>query len=88
MLSWGGSAGGVMTLKHVGWTLLIGGAAIQVAEAIAQADATLNNLQFQDTSVGTIVAPLEKVLPLSLGWTLIATGAVLVWIVPHLQKGV
>jgi hypothetical protein len=73
-----------MNSKHVGWLLLVGGAVVQVAETMGQAQANLNGLQFQDTTVGTLVAPIEKVLPVSLGWTLIISGAVVLWILPHL----
>jgi hypothetical protein len=73
-------------MHRLGWTLLAIGAATQVAETMAHQEAALKELQFQDTKVGMIVAPIEGVLPISLGWTLIAIGAVILWVLPHLTK--
>jgi hypothetical protein len=73
-----------MNAKHAGWVLLVGGAAVQIAETMGKASAQLNGLQYQDSKIGAVVAPLEKILPLSLGWTMIMVGAALVWVVPHL----
>jgi hypothetical protein len=66
----------------IGWGLLIIGAFVQVAEGFAQADATLANVTFDQTAVGAIVAPAEKVLPISLGYTLIVAGALTLWALP------
>jgi hypothetical protein len=75
-----------MTRKQIGWAFLILGGTLQVAEGLAQADATLNGLQFNQTAIGSIVAPVEKVLPISMGWTVLLVGAALVWVVPWVEK--
>lgn len=72
------------TSSKVGWWLLIGGGALQLAEGVGQADATLNNLQFSDTAIGKVVDPFEKFLPIPLGWTLVIIGATLIWVIPRI----
>jgi hypothetical protein len=71
-------------MHRLGWTLIAIGAATEVAEMVAKNDAALKNLQFQDTKVGMITAPIEKVLPVSLGLSMIIVGAAILWIMPHL----
>lgn len=68
--------------QKLGWGLIIVGVFVQVAEGFAQADATLANTTFDQTAVGAIVAPAEKMLPLSLGYTLIVAGALTLWALP------
>lgn len=72
-----------MRLK-IGWALLIVGAVTQIAEGFAHADATLGNVTFDQTAIGAIVGPAEKVLPFSVGYTLIAAGALTLWALPML----
>jgi hypothetical protein len=70
--------------KQIGWGLLIVGGILQVAEGFAQADATLGNVTYDQTAVGSIVAPIEKVLPIPLGYTLIVAGAIVLFALPAL----
>jgi hypothetical protein len=64
-------------MKQVAWGLVIVGGVLQMAESAAQASATLNNTLFSQSTIGSIVAPIEKYTPVSLGWTLLITGSVL-----------
>jgi len=73
-----------MTYQKVGWTMLISGGVLQVLEGFAHADATLNNVEYNQTAVGKLVAPVETMLPISLGWTLIVIGASLVRVLPRI----
>jgi hypothetical protein len=66
-----------MNYKHVGWSLVIIGALVQTAEAMSKSSALLNNTQYSQTSIGQIVTPIEKFLPVTLGWTMIAGGSLL-----------
>lgn len=74
--------------EKIGWGLIIVGGVLQVSEGFAHADATLNNLQFSETAIGSLVAPVEAKLPTSLGWTLLIVGAGVLWVLPYLQKKV
>jgi len=62
--------------KQIGWGLVITGTLVQIAESSAKASALLNNTQFSASTIGAIVAPIEQYTPLSLGWTLLAAGAI------------
>lgn len=70
--------------KTIGWGLLIVGAITQVAEGFAHADAELGGVTFDQTAIGAIVGPAEKVLPVSVGYTLIVAGALTLWVLPAL----
>lgn len=70
------------TRKTIGWGFLVIGAVVQVVEGLAQADATLNNTSFDQTAAGVILAPIDKMLPVSLGYTLMITGALVLWVAP------
>jgi hypothetical protein len=69
-------------MKKIGWGLIVLGVAVQIAESMAQSSATLNNTQYSASTIGAIVAPVEKVLPMQLGYTLIAAGAATLWLLP------
>lgn len=73
--------------RHLGYLLMVGGAIVQISEAVAKAsaNASQDNVTFDQTTFGKIVAPIDSVLPISLGWALIVTGAIIVWVVPHLK---
>lgn len=62
-------------MNRLGWGLVIVGTVLQMAESAAKASATLNNVQFNTTTLGALVAPIEKITPLPLGWTLLISGA-------------
>lgn len=70
----------------IGWGLLVTGAVLTVAEHMAQADATLNNVQFSETKLGQIVAPINAKLPMSLGLLLLVSGAAVLWLMPLIVK--
>lgn len=72
--------------ENIGWGLVLVGGVLQIAEGLAQADATVANIQFNETAVGSLVDPIESKLPIPLGWSLIAAGAIILWLVP-LVKG-
>jgi hypothetical protein len=72
--------------EKIGWGLIIVGGVIQVAEGFAHADATLNNIQFSETAIGSLVAPVESKLPVSVGYSLIILGAGILWVLPYIQK--
>lgn len=74
-------------MKNWGWGFLITGGALQTVEGLAHADATLNNLNYNETAIGSLVDPIESMLPVSLGWTLIIIGASILWFVPWIKKG-
>lgn len=71
-----------MNRTTIGWGLLILGAAVQVATGFAQADATLNNINLDQTAFGAIVAPFNNKLPIPLGYTLIGAGVIVLWVAP------
>lgn len=85
MLTWALLAGD-WNMRHLGYGLLIVGGLTQVAESYAQNSAKVTNVPFAQTDFGKIVAPVEAVLPFSLGWTLIIAGAGLVWLLPLVSK--
>jgi hypothetical protein len=66
-----------MNLKHVAWSLVIIGALVQTAESMSKSSALLNNIQYSQTSIGQVTTPIEKFLPITLGWTMIASGSLL-----------
>lgn len=72
--------------ERIGWGLVILGGTIQIVEGFAHADATLNNIQYSETAIGGLLAPLEEKLPVSLGWTLLIAGAGVLWLVPLVSK--
>lgn len=63
-------------MKQAGWILVISGVALQIIESMQQSSAQLNNTQFATTTIGAIVTPIEKFLPISLGLSLILAGGV------------
>jgi hypothetical protein len=72
--------------EKIGWGLILGGAGLQVIEGFAHADAQLNNIQFSETAVGKLVSPVEGKLPFSLGWTLLLSGAAVLWLIPLIKR--
>lgn len=78
--------GSIILREKIGWGLIIFGAVLQVSEGLGQADATLNNIQYSETAIGKIVAPVEAKLPVSLGYSLLILGAGVLWVLPYLQK--
>lgn len=70
----------------VGWSLVVLGIAVQIAESMAQSTATLNNTQFSASTIGKIVAPVEAFLPITLGYSLIVAGAGVLWVLPLVTK--
>lgn len=82
-VTWGSGKG--MEHHQFGYVLIAGGAVLQIAEAMAHSSATLNNITFPETPVGKMVAPLETILPLSVGWTLILAGVALCYVLPRLK---
>ena len=82
-VAWGS---GGNSMKQAGWILLAGGAALEIAEIMAksQTNSAQGNATFDQTALGKLVAPIEQVLPLSLGWSLIAMGAIIVWVIPYI----
>jgi hypothetical protein len=76
-------------MKALGYGLLVGGAILQTAEIMAKqtTNAAQGGQPFAETALGKFVAPIESKLPLSLGWTLVVIGAILVWVAPHLGIG-
>lgn len=71
-----------MTTSHLGWGLVIGGIAVQALESMAQSDATLNNTTFANTGIGKLAAPIEKFLPVSLGFSMMLVGVACLWVLP------
>jgi hypothetical protein len=71
-----------MNRKTIGWGLLVVGAAVQILEGFGQADATLNNVSFDQTAAGALLAPIDNMLPVSLGYTMIIAGALVLWVAP------
>jgi hypothetical protein len=71
-----------MTRYGFGWGLIVLGIAVQVAESMAQSTATLNNTQFSASTIGKVVAPIEKYLPIQAGYSLIVAGAGVLWLLP------
>ncbi len=67
-------------MKTWGWGLVIVGGLLQVLETTQKASATLNNTTFDKTPIGSMLAPIENVLPLPLGWALLGTGAVVLYV--------
>lgn len=74
-------------MHRLGWVLIAGGTALQVAEimAKAQGNAALGGVIFEETAVGKVVAPIESHLPLPLGWTLVVAGVIIVWVIPKFR---
>lgn len=66
-------------MKSWGWGLVIFGGALQILETTQKATATLNNTTFDKTPIGKLIAPVENVLPLPLGWALLGTGAAVLY---------
>lgn len=73
--------------EKIGWGLIIVGGFLQVVEGFAHADATLNNIQFSETAIGKLVAPVEAKLPIPLGYAMLGLGAGLLWVAPYFTKG-
>lgn len=70
-----------MNKKQVAYSLMGIGALIQVVEGIYQSEAAINNINYDQTSFGALIGPLEKRLPIPLGYMLLIAG-VLVLILP------
>jgi hypothetical protein len=66
----------------IGWGLLIAGVGVQIAQAMAQADASLNNTTLDTTTFGQVVGPINAKLPSSLGLLLAGAGAMTLWVLP------
>lgn len=76
-----------MNHKHVGWGLIVVGGLVQIAESSAQSSAALNNTQFSASQIGAIVTPIENYLPIQLGWTLVISGVLVLFVLPMISKG-
>jgi hypothetical protein len=70
-----------MTKKHVAYGLIGLGAVIQVVEGIYQSEASIQNVTYDQTAFGALIGPLEKKLPIPLGYMLLVAG-VLILIIP------
>lgn len=66
-------------MKKYGWGLLVVGGLLQIAETVQKADATVNNVTFDKTPIGSILVPIENVLPIPLGWSLVGAGAAILY---------
>lgn len=66
-------------MKKWGWGLVIVGGLLQIVETTQKADATLNNVTFDKTPFGSWLAPVENVLPLPLGWSMLGVGAAIIY---------
>lgn len=66
-------------MKAWGWGLIVIGGLLQIVESTQKADATLNNVPFNTTGYGKLIGPLENVLPVPLGWSLLGTGAAILY---------
>jgi len=69
-----------MTKKHVAYGLIGIGALIQVVEGIYQSESAIKNITYDQTTFGAIIGPLEKRLPIPLGYMLLVAGALLLFI--------
>jgi len=71
-----------MTGKEIGIIAIVIGGGLQIVESMEKSSSVLNGTNFNQTTIGSMLAPIENVLPFSLGWTIVLIGAALVWIVP------
>jgi hypothetical protein len=69
-----------MNKKTIGYSLIGLGAVIQVVEGIYQSEAAINNITYDQTAFGAILGPLEKKLPIPLGYMLLVAGVVIILI--------
>jgi hypothetical protein len=63
---------------YLGWGLVATGAALQFVESSDKAAAASNNTNFSATTLGAFIGPIETFLPISLGYTLVLLGGVIV----------
>lgn len=70
-----------MNKKHLAYALIGLGGLIQVVEGIYQSEASIQNITYDQTSFGAIIGPLEKRLPIPLGYMLLVAG-VLILVIP------
>lgn len=66
-------------MKKYGWGLLVVGGLLQITETVQKADAMVNNVTFDKTPIGSILVPIENVLPIPLGWSLVGVGAAILY---------
>lgn len=64
----------------LGVSLLVVGGVLMIAEASAGADANVSGVPFCQTAIGGIVAPVEKYLPFSVGFTLVLIGGAVLFV--------
>lgn len=67
-----------MSTANIGWAFLAVGGLIQIATGMYESSAQLNNVTFDQTTFGQLVGPINKILPIPLGYSAMIVGGFLV----------